>query len=106
MLSIGFPELALGAELVIEVHVRRFEEGVFHPVYGHGIPGFGKQSIIHDEVIFQWLIKGITFRGERAGGISIFSMDRFVFDRFIFYRHSSYHPFFCGINAGPFSAFI
>ena len=52
MLSIGFSELALGAELVIEVHVRRLEEGVFHPVYGHGIPGFGKQSVIHDEVIF------------------------------------------------------
>ena len=79
MLSIGFPEFALGAELVIEIHVRRFVEGVFYPVYGHEIPSSGKQSVIHDEVIFQWLIKGITFRGERVGGISIFSINCSIF---------------------------
>ena len=51
MLGVSFSELALGAELVIEVHVRRLEEGVFHPIHGYGIPGFGKQRVIHDEVI-------------------------------------------------------
>lgn len=101
MLGIGFPEFALGAELVVKVHVRRLEEGVFHSVYSDGIPGFGKQGVVHDQVIFQWLIKRVPFSGERSGEVSIFSMDRFVF-----YRHSIYHPFFWGINADPFSAFI
>ena len=106
MLGVGFPEFALGAELVIKVHIWRLKEGIFHPVYGDGIPGFGKQGVIHDEVIFQWLIKRVPFSGERSGEVSIFSMYRFAFDRFVFYRHSSYHPFFFGINTDPFSAFI
>lgn len=42
MLSVCFPELAFGSELVVKVHVRRLQEGIFHSVDNYGVSRFGK----------------------------------------------------------------
>lgn len=106
MLSISFPELAFGAELVIKVHIRRLKEGIFHTVYGDGVPRFLKQGVVHDEVVLQRLVKWVLFLRKHTVGVGSCFSDCFVFIKAVFYRHSIYPHFFNGISAGIFSAFI
>ena len=64
-LGVGLAEFALCPLLVIEVHVRRPEEGVNHAVQGDGRPGSGKVGIGQDQLFLQWFIKRIV--GGRGG---------------------------------------
>ena len=102
MLSISFPELAFGAELVIKVHIRRLKEGIFHTVYGDGVPRFLKQGVVHDEVVLQRLVKWVLFLRNILLGLAVVSAIASFLLRLFFIDIVFILTFFNGISAGIF----